>query len=161
MGYNYDAPYVRPAHVQLWGDPADKTERIMVVKRKRGRAAGFLKETSLPLTPFQALRYRLKLTTKQWSDLLGVSASTINASDRGVAIPEVQLAKRMIEEARKLGVAVTLDELYQHVVPLGLEPIVPKRPPPQWEEGVEDDDDDGDKDEENDGNKNSNNDEED
>jgi aryl carrier-like protein len=35
-------------------------------------------------------------------------------------IPTVSLAKRMQEEARQRGIAVTLDELYQHVVPHGL-----------------------------------------
>ena len=97
----------------------------IVVKRKRGRIAGKSIEKDFDesdaRTPFEALRYKLKLSRKEWGELIGCSVSTIGMMESGEYIGSVGLAKRMVEEARKCGVAVTLDELYQHVIPQGME----------------------------------------
>jgi DNA-binding XRE family transcriptional regulator len=97
----------------------------IVVKRKRGRIAGNSIEKDFDegdaRTPFEALRYRLRLSRKAWGELIGCSVSTIGMMESGEYVGSVGLAKRMVEEARKLGIAVTLDELYQHVIPQGME----------------------------------------
>ena len=97
----------------------------IVVKRKRGRIAGKSIEKDFDegdaRTPFEALRYKLKLSRKEWGELIECSVSTIGMMESGETIGSVGLAKRMVEEARKLGIAVTLDELYQHVIPQGME----------------------------------------
>ena len=97
----------------------------IVVKRKRGRIAGKSIEKDFDegdaRTPFEALRYRLRLSRKEWGELIECSVSTIGMMESGEYVGSVGLAKRMVEEARKYGVAVTLDELYQHVIPQGME----------------------------------------
>jgi DNA-binding XRE family transcriptional regulator len=97
----------------------------IVIKRKRGRIAGKSIEKDFDesdaRTPFEALRYKLRLSRKDWGELIGCSVSTIGMMESGEYVGSVGLAKRMVEEARKYGVAVTLDELYQHVIPQGME----------------------------------------
>lgn len=97
----------------------------IVVKRKRGRIAGKSIEKDFDegdaRTPFEALRYKLRLSRKDWGELIGCSVSTIGMMESGEYVGSVGLAKRMVEEARKCGIAVTLDELYQHVIPQGME----------------------------------------
>lgn len=68
-----------------------------------------------PETPFEALRHLLKLTRKEWAEKIELSPCYLAGFEAGRKVPTVVLAKRMIEEARLLGVAVTLDELYQHL----------------------------------------------
>jgi hypothetical protein len=75
-----------------------------------------------PRTPFDALRVLLQLERKEWSDLCGASVGTVRAIELGEIIANPALAKKMQEEARKLGVAVTMDELYAHVMPWGWTP---------------------------------------
>lgn len=72
-----------------------------------------------PETPFRALRYQLGFPIEKWALIVDSTVSTLSHSERGRVIPLVPLAKRMIEEARIRGIAVTLDELYQHVLPYG------------------------------------------
>jgi DNA-binding XRE family transcriptional regulator len=72
-----------------------------------------------PETPFRALRYQLGFPIDKWAMSVDSTVSTLSHSERGRVIPLVPLAKRMIEEARIRGIAVTLDELYQHVLPYG------------------------------------------
>ena len=99
---------------------ADQSFRDQVKEvKKRGPKKGSYQTpdfTTDPRTPFEALRYLLKISRPQWEELLGVSQAAIGMIERGHIIASVPLAKRMIEEARVRGVAVTLDKLYQHVV---------------------------------------------
>ena len=90
--------------------------------RKRGRPKGSEVTndwTDDPRTPFEALRVLLKISRKEWCALLDCSPSLISQIERGEFIATVGMSKLMQEEARKRGVAVTLDELYQHVIPWG------------------------------------------
>lgn len=90
--------------------------------RKRGRPKGSEVTndwTDDPRTPFEALRVLLKVSRKEWCALLDCSPSLISQIERGEYIATVAMAKLMQEEARKRSVAVTLDELYQHVIPWG------------------------------------------
>lgn len=117
MGLNY-IENTRTADTMLWKIPeADK--EAMVIKRgiRRGRKKTD-EQFENPETPFQALRYKLGLSGNQWALILDSNQSALSHSERGKVIPSVPLAKRMIEEARVRGIAVTLDELYQHVLPL-------------------------------------------
>jgi DNA-binding XRE family transcriptional regulator len=90
---------------------------------KRGQQRDFasIHKGEEPRTPFEALRFKLKMTQIQWADCLQTSGANISAIDRGRINAAVPLAKRMQEEARIRGIAVTLDELYQHVVPYRLD----------------------------------------
>ncbi len=119
----------RAASLYKWGANAEFRNQVKEVK-KRGRPVGTTKDFVLnndPRTPFEALRMLLRVTMTEWSEMLETSTSAISHIDRGNGIASVPLAKRMQEEARKRGVAVTLDELYQHVVPWGVD----VEPPPQ------------------------------
>ena len=113
------------ASVMDWRKMKEGGEGLsVVVRRKRGRIAGRSIEKDFDegdaRTPFEALRYKLRLSRKEWGELIGCSVSTIGMMESGETISSVGLAKRMVEEARKYGVAVTLDELYQHVIPQGM-----------------------------------------
>lgn len=91
-----------------------------VIRKKRGRPP--IKSTwTGARTPFEALRYELRLERKEWGERIGYSIYALSLIESGKAICTVPLAKRMIEEARRNGIAVTLDELYQHVLPAGME----------------------------------------
>ncbi len=106
------------ASMRKWESDQPFREQVKVVK-KRGPKKGSTQKPDFdadPRTPFEALRYLLKISRPQWEELLGVSQAAIGMIERGDIIAGVPLAKRMIEEARVRGVAVTLDELYQHVV---------------------------------------------
>lgn len=99
--------------------------------RKRGRPKGSEVTndwTDDPRTPFEALRVLLKISRKEWCQLLECSPSLISQIERGEFIATVSMAKLMQEEARKRGVAVTLDELYQHVIPWGQAAAEPSLP---------------------------------
>ena len=88
--------------------------------RKRGRPKGSEVTndwTDDPRTPFEALRVLLKISRKEWCQLLDCSISLISHIERGEYVASIAMAKLMQEEARKRSVAVTLDELYQHVIP--------------------------------------------
>lgn len=86
---------------------------------KKGTKFSFEKATRTeePRTPFEALRFKLKLKQCEWAEILQTSQANLGAIDRGTVAAGVPLAKRMQEEAWKRGEVVTLDELYQHVVP--------------------------------------------
>ena len=94
--------------------------------KKRGRPPGARNKPKVfdekPRTPFDALRVLLELERKDWADLCGASVGTVRAIELGEIVANPALAKKMQEEARKLGVAVTMDELYAHVMPWGWEP---------------------------------------
>jgi len=95
-----------------------------ITRKKRGRPTGSgMKDRDEPRTPFEALRYQLKLGRKEWAERLGYSLSFLGIIEAGDGICNVAIAKLMIEEARKEGIAITLDELYQHVIPAGMEPV--------------------------------------
>jgi DNA-binding transcriptional regulator YiaG len=87
------------------------------------------KPGDLPRTPFEALRFQLKLTQTDWAECLEVSSAMISGAERGTTCASVPLAKRMQEEAWKRGVPVTLDELFQHVIPWRIEKEEKKEPP--------------------------------
>ena len=87
-------------------------------KRGRPRVEYRSKEFNVdkePETPFEALRHLLKLTRKEWAEKIDLSPGYLAGFESGRKIPSIPLAKRIIEEARLLGVAVTLDELYQNL----------------------------------------------
>jgi DNA-binding XRE family transcriptional regulator len=88
--------------------------------KPRGVKPMGMREGAVPRTPFQALRMMTSMNQTEWSIVNQVSIGTITHAESGKVIPTVSLAKRMQEEARQRGIAVTLDELYQHVVPHGL-----------------------------------------
>ena len=99
-------------------------QQALVIRRKRGRPPNPENRewrVEEARTPFEAVRYLLELERKEWSEKIGYGVPMIGLIESGQNIPNVALAKRMIEEARKYGLAVTLDELYQHVIPFGLE----------------------------------------
>ena len=84
------------------------------------------KPGDLPRSPFEALRFQLRMTQVDWADCLEVSSAMISGAERGTTCASVPLAKRMQEEAWKRGIPVTLDELFQHVIPWRLSgPSVP------------------------------------
>ncbi len=102
-------------------DPAGSN---MVVRnhdlKPRGTKPLGMRKDAVPRTPIQALRMMTSMNQTEWSIVCQVSLGTITHAESGKVIPTVSLAKRMQEEARQRGIAVTLDELYQHVVPHGL-----------------------------------------
>lgn len=113
----------RTANLYKWGANEAFRQQFKEIK-KRGRPKGSTMDfvlNSEPRTPFEALRMLLKISGVAWAKILDSSQSTVSHVERGVHIASIPLAKRMQEEARKRGVAVTLDELYQHVVPWGAE----------------------------------------
>lgn len=96
------------------------TNKSYVVRKKIGRPQS--KSTWMNArTPFEALRFALRMERKDWGELIDYSVHTLRLLESGSIICSVPLAKRMIEEARKMGIAITLDELYQHVIPSGME----------------------------------------
>ena len=117
MGSN-EIPNTKRATVKLWQEPEDGSGKF-VTSTRRGRPPGTSNKDQPPKTPVQGLRMLLGVNQHEWARILGVSIGTVTHVARGKAIPTVALAKRMQEEARQRGIAVTLDELYQHVVPHG------------------------------------------
>lgn len=117
MGRNY-IEGTSSANMMKWGANAEFKEALVEVKR-RGRKVGGRNalKTDDPRTPFEALRMLLNLRQDEWSRILDTTQSAISHTERGGVSASVPLAKRMQEEARQRGVAVTLDELYQHVLP--------------------------------------------
>lgn len=105
---------------------ADKAfrEQVKIIKKKgrpKGSKSVNVQSTDDPRTPFEALRVLLNIGRVEWGERLDISQGTVGSFERGDCIPNVSLAKRIQEEARKQGIAVTLDELYQHVIPHGYE----------------------------------------
>jgi DNA-binding XRE family transcriptional regulator len=116
MGSN-EIPNTKRSSVKLWERPEGFEEKVYSTKRRGPPPLGMRKENPPPKTPVQALRYLLQMSQHEWANLLEVNIATITHSEVGKVIPTVALAKRMQEEARQRGIAVTLDELYQHVLP--------------------------------------------
>lgn len=96
-----------------------------LIKSKRGRNNGQkIKKRIIitsPRTPVEALRWILGLSITEWSNKVETLPRYIHHYESGHVHTPVRLAKRMQEEARKLGVSITLDELYQNVYPKGYE----------------------------------------
>ncbi len=67
------------------------------------------------MSPLQAVRKLLNLSRGALADQLRVEVWTITGIEQGLRIMDVPLAKEVQEVARKHGIAVTLDELYQNV----------------------------------------------
>jgi hypothetical protein len=110
---------VQQESLRQWESSATFRAETKII-RKRGRPKGScdpLDWTDDPRTPFEALRILLKINRNEWKDRLGCSKALVSLVERGEYVATIGMAKRMQEEARKMGVAVTLDELYQHVVP--------------------------------------------
>jgi len=104
---------------------ADKSFRDQIKEvKKRGRPKGTHVKYDFdddPRTPFEALRVLMLIPRVEWANTLDINIGTLGMIERGDKVPNPSLAKFMQEEARKRGVAVTLDELYQHVIPWGIE----------------------------------------
>jgi hypothetical protein len=102
-----------------------KISDVLPVKiRTSGKQPGIRKHKKMyegieARTTFEALMFKLCLPMQEWSMLCDISCQRISVINKGVHIATVPVAKRMQEEARKLGVVVTLDELYQSVLPWG------------------------------------------
>lgn len=99
---------------------------------RRGRKAGSLTfdqiyKGELPRTPFEKLQFDLKLTKTEFAEAIQMTMAAVSAVCRGSVSATVPVAKRMQEEARKRGIAITLDELYQHVIPWALDDPLPSR----------------------------------
>ena len=75
----------------------------------------------LPRTPFEKLQFDLKMTKTEFANAIQMTVAAVSAVCRGSVCATVPVAKRMQEEARKRGIAITLDELYQHVIPWAFE----------------------------------------
>jgi hypothetical protein len=90
---------------------------------KKGQRKDFdaVHKDEIPRTPFEALRFKLKLTQAMWAECIDSTPQMVASTDRGTTCASVPLAKRMQEEAWKRGIPVTLDELFQHVVPYRIE----------------------------------------
>lgn len=69
-----------------------------------------------PETPFEALRYLVNMTTRDWAKACECSQTLIVDVERGRRLPNIPLAKRMQEEALRCGIAITLDEMFQNVL---------------------------------------------
>ena len=67
-------------------------------------------------TPFAMIRKMLKMTRKELSDKCRIAIRTGYRLDVGEIYPSPVLAKTIQEVARRNGLAVTLDELYQNLV---------------------------------------------
>lgn len=91
----------------------DDDEDEELESERRGKKLVFRK---IARTPVEALRNKFKMSVTDFANLLEISQPYAVRINRGDDLPSVSLAKRMIEEARKLGFAVTLDEIYQNVV---------------------------------------------
>jgi len=118
MGSNQIEGTTNHADVRLWKIP-EGAYAVTITRKKRSGRQMTKESMANPETPFRALRYHLGLPIEKWAMILDSTVSTLSHSERGNVVPLVPLAKRMIEEARIRGITVTLDELYQHVLPLG------------------------------------------
>ncbi len=67
-------------------------------------------------TPFAMIRKMLKMTRKELSDECRIAIRTGYRLDVGEIYPSPVMAKTLQEVARRNGLAVTLDELYQNLV---------------------------------------------
>lgn len=102
--------------------PDSRFRELQVEMKRRGRPPGFeiAQRYDDPRTPFEALRFLLKLDRKEWCKINDCSLATLSAIENGGrngVVANVSLAKRMQDEARQRGIAITLDELYQNVIP--------------------------------------------
>ena len=118
MGSNQIEGTTNHAHMRLWKIP-EGAKAVTIASRKRSGRQMTKESMENPETPFRALRYQLGFPIGKWALIVDSTVSTLSHSERGNVVPLVPLAKRMIEEARIRGIAVTLDELYQHVLPYG------------------------------------------
>lgn len=122
MGRNFPIG-TQLANLRKWEASAEFKQQTKVI-RKRGRPTGSkmpLKVNEEPRTPFEALRILMKLTQIEWAKVIEIAPSNLSQIERGNHVANIAVAKRMQEEARKKGIAVTLDELYQHVISYGEE----------------------------------------
>lgn len=69
------------------------------------------------ITPIEALRKVLNVSKTIMAHELKISVKMIDMIEDGLFIMNVPLAKAMQEFARKRGFPVTLDELYQNIIP--------------------------------------------
>ena len=67
-------------------------------------------------TPFAMIRKMLKMTRKEFAEACNVHIRTAFYIDTGKQYPTPLVAKRMQEVARRQGLAVTLDEIYQNLI---------------------------------------------
>lgn len=74
------------------------------------------RESGDPKSPVDLLRRKLGLTKSQFGNLIYVRGLALLRMLDGEMIPSIHLARVIQEEARKRGLAVTLDEIYQNVV---------------------------------------------
>lgn len=118
MGSNI-RPGTNEVGLYKWRSDARFREQVKVIKKRGRRMANEFIEN--PRTPFEALRILLNISREEWARKCDASNGTIGSIERGDAVANPALAKRMVDEARSLGVACTMDELFQHVVPWGKE----------------------------------------
>ena len=127
--------YVRENGIQLdqkLVEEADMAYKDIVLKKKgiyNRRANGEARKVPLrsvdnfdrePICPIQALRFKMQIKFKEWIDLIDLTHNQALMYERGRSMVPLDLGKRMQEIARQRGIAVTLDELYQNVVPRGM-----------------------------------------
>src|SRR5574343_266751 len=113
-------------------EEADMAYKDIVLKKKgiyNRRANGEARKVPLrsidnfdrePVCPIQALRFKMQIKFKDWIDLIDLTYNQALMYERGRSMVPLDLGKRMQEIARRRGIAITLDELYQNVVPRGM-----------------------------------------
>lgn len=113
-------------------EEADMAYKDIVLKKKgiyNRRANGEARKVPLrsidnfdrePVCPIQALRFKMQIKFKDWIDLIDLTYNQALMYERGRSMVPLDLGKRMQEIARRRGIAITLDELYQNVVPSGM-----------------------------------------
>lgn len=89
-----------------------------MMKKNKKNASRVFKPKSDPKTPFQALRQLLSISITDWNSILCYkNLARLIGIESGKIVCPVQLAKLMMIEAERRGVIVTLDDLYQNVIP--------------------------------------------
>lgn len=67
-------------------------------------------------TPVAMIRKMLRMSRKEFSVACNININTLYLLDMGKIYPSPLMAKRIQEVARRNGLAVTLDEMYQNLI---------------------------------------------
>lgn len=67
------------------------------------------------------IRWKLRMTVKELSELLNIKEQNITAYSSGQCIVPVAIAKHILNVIKEFGIIMTLDEFYEEIKPYNIE----------------------------------------
>lgn len=66
------------------------------------------------------IRWRLRMTLKEFSEILNIKEQNISAYSNGQCIVPVAIAKHILNVIKDFGIIMTLDEFYEEIKPYNI-----------------------------------------